>query len=654
MTNPTICLNMIVKNERKVILRLLESCLPIIDSYCICDTGSTDDTVILIKDYFKEHKIPGKVVFKEFVNFEVNRNYSLEQAKIKSELFEVSDYLLFLDADMILKIGPSFNKKNLTQDAYMIIQGNNSFNYYNLRIISTKINVKVRCPTHEYYDILDSSISKNKMEKNVIFIHDIGDGGSKENKFKRDIVLLLDGLKEDPNNCRYYFYLANSYYDLGEYENSIINYKKRIELGGWNEEVFYSWYKLGLSYKKLNKEEEMINSWIEGYNALPERVETLYEIIKHYRIQGKYKLCNLFYQTAKNISFPKNCTLFIHNDVYNYLLLEEYTIFGYYIGHRKLHIEMFLLMQLKPKEQIYNIFSNYKFYQFILNADKVIKLNNKYYPEFSRNILDTDNNFTTSTSSIIENGEEGFLLNIRNVNYKILNNGKYDNNKYIITINKKVWINENYELIKIEEFEHIVSPKKYIGVEDIKLFKLNDKIMYSATGYLSTNKIGIVYGDYLNNEIKELSYQNQQNCEKNWVFNEDGYVIYKWFPLTIGKINKENELIIEKNINTPNLFSVYRGSSIGYLYNNEWWYLTHNVFQNNNSPRDYYHSLVILDRNYNVLKYTIPFKFTDNTIEYALGLIVKKDKIIITNSCMDRESYIREYKKDYIDKLFNI
>ena len=33
--NPTLCLNMIVKNESKIITRLLESVLPVIDSYCI-------------------------------------------------------------------------------------------------------------------------------------------------------------------------------------------------------------------------------------------------------------------------------------------------------------------------------------------------------------------------------------------------------------------------------------------------------------------------------------------------------------------------------------------------------------------------------------------------------------------------------------------
>ena len=52
MQTPTLCLNMIVKNESKIITRLFDSVLPIIDCYCICDTGSTDNTVQIITNYF--------------------------------------------------------------------------------------------------------------------------------------------------------------------------------------------------------------------------------------------------------------------------------------------------------------------------------------------------------------------------------------------------------------------------------------------------------------------------------------------------------------------------------------------------------------------------------------------------------------------------
>ena len=52
--NIKIVLNMIVKNESKIIVRLLQSVYKLIDAYCICDTGSTDDTIEVIETFFKK------------------------------------------------------------------------------------------------------------------------------------------------------------------------------------------------------------------------------------------------------------------------------------------------------------------------------------------------------------------------------------------------------------------------------------------------------------------------------------------------------------------------------------------------------------------------------------------------------------------------
>ena len=67
--SPTLCLNMIVKNESKIITRLFDSVINIIECYCICDTGSTDNTVELIKTYFESKNIPGTIVNEPFKNF---------------------------------------------------------------------------------------------------------------------------------------------------------------------------------------------------------------------------------------------------------------------------------------------------------------------------------------------------------------------------------------------------------------------------------------------------------------------------------------------------------------------------------------------------------------------------------------------------------
>ena len=123
INTPTLCLNMIVKNESKIIQRLLESVLSIIDCYCICDTGSTDNTEELIRDFFNKHSIPGKIVKEPFKNFEYSRNVALQAC------IGMSDYILLMDADMVLQV-KDFDKNLLkSYDCFYILQGNEHFYY---------------------------------------------------------------------------------------------------------------------------------------------------------------------------------------------------------------------------------------------------------------------------------------------------------------------------------------------------------------------------------------------------------------------------------------------------------------------------------------------------------------------------------------------
>jgi nitrite reductase/ring-hydroxylating ferredoxin subunit len=60
---------MIVKNESRVICRLLESVITIVDGYCICDTGSTDNTIELTYRIFQTAKYEGKIIQEPFRDF---------------------------------------------------------------------------------------------------------------------------------------------------------------------------------------------------------------------------------------------------------------------------------------------------------------------------------------------------------------------------------------------------------------------------------------------------------------------------------------------------------------------------------------------------------------------------------------------------------
>jgi hypothetical protein len=215
----------------------------------------------------------------------------------------------------------------------------------------------------------------------------------------------------------------------------------------------------------------------------------------------------------------------------------------------------------------------------------------------------------------------------------------------------------------------------YIGVEDIKIYEDQDQILFIGTGYHSNNKIGIVSGLYdvdnnkLNgNELKQ--YFNNSSCEKNWVFveyNNELHIIYEWHPLKIGKL-ENNILNIVETKSMPKLFSRVRGSTCGFIYNKkieqnnngnividicetEIWFVNHIVSYE--SPRHYYHIITVFDSNMNLLRYSAPFKFEGEPIEYCLSILVEDERVLMNYSTWDRTTRIGIYDKKYIDSIVN-
>lgn len=662
-TNPTLCLNMIVKNESKIITRLFDSVSSIIDSYCICDTGSTDNTIELIENYFKSKNIPGKVVKEPFKNFCYNRNFALQACN------GMSDYVLLLDADMILEI-KNFNKKLLdVASSFSILQGNDSFYYQNMRIIKNNGEFKYIGVTHEYIDTPPNNTLLN-IEKDILFIRDVGDGGCKQNKFERDISLLLDGIKEDPNNARYHFYLANSYHDCGRFGEAINVYKKRIEIGGWTEEVWYSYYRIGLCFKNLDKIETAIYYWLIGFNVYPERLEGLYEIIQHYRFISKHKLANLFYLEAKKIldlNKNRNSYLFLHEDVYSSKIYYEYTIIAAYLGINNIDYEVVkVLNQSRDSCEINNMLSNMKFYKNDLLLSGKIIADNTFQTTINNELI----TFYSSSSCLIPNIKDGkkcgYQMNIRYVNYYIDSNGGYLNcDKHIISINKYVEFDNEMNIVSEKMMQLKFEDRRYIGIEDVRIFNdiETNELLFIGTGFHQSNQIGIVSGKYdIENSI--MNYHeictnfNNSSCEKNWVFmNYKGstHLVYDWCPLRICKINQNvHDLSIVETRETPKIFSHIRGSSCGFTYlnkdgNKEIWFVSHIVSYE--SPRHYYHMIIVFDSNMILLRYSAPFKFEKDPIEYCLSIVVEDELVLMNYSTWDRTTRIGVYDKKYIDSM---
>ena len=116
---PTITLCMIVKNETHVILRCLESIYKYIDRYDITDTGSTDGTQDMIREFFAKKGIPGEIYQSDWKGFGDHagkigsRTEAFQNAKGKA------DFAWVIDADDSVEGDFKF-PENPTGDCYTL------------------------------------------------------------------------------------------------------------------------------------------------------------------------------------------------------------------------------------------------------------------------------------------------------------------------------------------------------------------------------------------------------------------------------------------------------------------------------------------------------------------------------------------------------
>ena len=323
----TICLCMIVKNESKIIHRCLDSVFRACNLcyISICDTGSTDNTIDLIYEWGKRNGIETTVHQEPFVNFAHNRTISARFAK---KTYPQADYLAFIDADMLLMANSKF-MGNLTATSYEILVKSPDLYYGRTTFVDNNLDWKSIGVTHEYWGLVTANVINNKQRLLEVWIVDVGDGGCKADKFQRDIRLLTQGLIDEPVNERYMFYLAQSYWCIGQYEEAIKWYTKRVEAKGWDEEQWFAAYKISRCYFQLQKFPKAIDMGLKAFAMRPTRIEPLYYIIKHYRETKYHKLAYQFCFLAP-LQSPPNDILFVEQDKYSYLIHYELSIVGFY------------------------------------------------------------------------------------------------------------------------------------------------------------------------------------------------------------------------------------------------------------------------------------------------------------------------------------
>ncbi len=328
-----ICLNLIVKNEADVVAETLDSVAPYISSWVIVDTGSTDGTQDVIREHMARLGIPGVLYKRPWRNFGHNRTEALNLAQGHG------DYIWVIDADDIVMGTPDFTR--LSADIYRMRLGDASFTYWRPQLFRDGVRVRYEGVVHETA-VWESDCVVGRLEGDYyVESRRLGARNQDPQKYARDRDLLLAEVERNPENARSVFYLAQSYFDLGDFANARKWYERRVEMGGLEEEVYYSMLRLAESMAGLDWPWLVVQDvYLQAWEFRPIRAEALYAIARRYREQQRYLPGHLFAQRAAQIPFPEKDLLFVGADVYGWRALDEQAVCASQLGK---HAEAFVL-----------------------------------------------------------------------------------------------------------------------------------------------------------------------------------------------------------------------------------------------------------------------------------------------------------------------
>lgn len=265
MSKYKICVYAISKNEEKFVDRWVDS-IKDADAIYVLDTGSTDNTVELLKKR-------GVNVTSKIINpwrFDVARNEALSLVPLDF------DICISLDLDEVL----NSNWRNILEDNWTndtdrifynynwLLDDNNvpKVNFY-IEKIHKRQGYKWTHPVHEVLTFMENRKENKKVIDGIIVSH-----YPDKNKSRSSYLPLLEfSVLEDPNDDRNMHYLGREYMYRGKYEKAIDTLKKHLEMENatWKDERCASMRFIARSFRYLKKYDEAISWYKKAITEAP-------------------------------------------------------------------------------------------------------------------------------------------------------------------------------------------------------------------------------------------------------------------------------------------------------------------------------------------------------------------------------------------------
>lgn len=651
---PSLMLNMIVRNESARIERCLASVLPFVKSVVVLDTGSTDNTVDLIADACQKADVPYIVEVGEFRDFSYARNNAWKMAKRHNghHTLPWCQFALLVDADMELVVeDQSVFDLNALATSYNMVQKGGGISYLNRRIVNLSIpNDAIYVGvTHEYIDVVANG--------NLTGAHfvDYADGANRGKKYERDVFLLEQDLKKDPDNGRSLFYLGNSYMDWGASDPLVLPYAsdayiKRIKLGGWDEETHQSMMNWAFVEKMRGNMDRFVAGMVKAYSFRPSRSEPLYELAKFFRESGENDASLMFSKQGMRIPRPDDM-LFVNDVAYSHGLRYEYSVAGYYDEkERNTAFQVTDDLSLDPTCP-----SDYR-WSARQNLYWYTKPLGEHCPSVKKQRVHiaVPEGYTAMNPSIeVCNGR--ITANFRCVNYKIDEHGRYMigpkecNDAPIDTRNFICKMDGDFNVYKIREVIWDRPKAKFpqvTGLEDIRLYRHKGDLWFNACvreqasngtcqqwrGKLvrdSDDKFMLVSNDGPMSEESAI--------EKNWMPIGDQSFVYRLDTIIYPDQDKPLAVVTRAKI----AVDAISGGSQCIPFRHGHLCVVHEAATGPDGKRTYWHRFAWLNHDKELRRLSLPFVFEARQIEFCAGLAYHPNgnDLILSYGVRDEEAH---------------
>jgi hypothetical protein len=321
---------MIVKNEAHGIADTLATIAPYIGCWTILDTGSTDGTQALIRRELAG--IEGQLHEDPFVDFSTSRNRALDLHGMKTP------FTLMLDSDDRVHGGVDLRdyldelaNYDIPDPAYLIERRGDT-SWWMPMVLWTPKRWRYSGRVHEAISGPHGEAASKRVDGVwVTQERSSRSAASSRHRWLRDLELLMQEDYYKPNVPRTVFYLAQTHQCLGQLDDALREYQRRVALGGWADETFEAMLRKAFVMRDLRHDWRAVQeALLAAHSFDPARAEPLWAIAEHYRLAGDLPLCLLYAERAADMPMPAS-GLFVDREIYDWKAADLVAVSAYYV-----------------------------------------------------------------------------------------------------------------------------------------------------------------------------------------------------------------------------------------------------------------------------------------------------------------------------------